>query len=207
MIKGHLYIISAPSGAGKTSIVNHVVSADQRLRVSVSHTTRPIRPGEQDGINYYFVDQEKFITLLKQNAFLEHACVHNYYYGTMKSFVLQQLQAGFDVILEIDWQGAKQIRETFAAEAHVVSVFILPPSLMSLKKRMMGRAQDSEATIQQRLNNAHEEISHYQEFDYLIINETFAEAVSELQAIIQAHRLRRVYVEQVHHSLIQTLLQ
>lgn len=207
MLKGHLYVISAPSGAGKTSIVQQVVAEDQTLRVSISHTTRPIRPGEHDGINYHFVDQQKFTELLNQNAFLEHARVHNHYYGTAKSFVTQQLQAGFDVILEIDWQGAKQIRETFSQESNLVSVFILPPSFISLKNRMLQRAQDSEAIINQRLANAHEEILHYQEFDYLIINETFNEAVAELHAIIKAARLRCPYAAQLHRELIHGLLE
>jgi guanylate kinase len=180
-----LYVISAPSGGGKTSLVNALLERDKRVALSVSHTTRPPRPGEVDGVHYYFVDDAAFEELASRGAFLEHARVFDYRYGTGREAVEQQLADGYDVLLDIDWQGARQIRDTFPAAR---TVFILPPSLDVLRERLIGRGQDSEAVISRRMESARAEISHAVEFDFLIINDDFAAALSDLQAIIRQGR-------------------
>jgi guanylate kinase len=177
-----LYVISAPSGGGKTSLVNALLERDRRVALSVSHTTRPPRPGEVDGVHYYFVDDAAFEELASRGAFLEHARVFDHRYGTGREAVEQQLADGYDVLLDIDWQGARQIRDTFPAAR---TVFILPPSLDVLRERLIGRGQDSEAVISRRMESARAEISHAVEFDFLIINDDFAAALSDLQAIIR----------------------
>jgi guanylate kinase len=183
-----LYVISAPSGGGKTSLVNALLERDKRVALSVSHTTRPPRPGEVDGVHYYFVDDAAFEELASRGAFLEHARVFDHRYGTGREAVEQQLADGYDVLLDIDWQGARQIRDTFPAAR---TVFILPPSLDVLRERLIGRGQDSEAIISRRMESARAEISHAVEFDFLIINDDFAAALSDLQAIIrQGHPVR-----------------
>lgn len=185
---GTLYIISAPSGAGKTTLVKALVENTPRLRVSVSHTTRPPRPHEKQGVNYHFVSREEFLQLLAENAFLEHAAVFDYEYGTSEQWVAQQLDQGIDVILEIDWQGARQIRRL---RPNSVSIFILPPSRATLRQRLDNRNQDSQAVIERRMRDAMNEMSHYSEFDYLVVNDNFATALQDLQAIIRSHRLRQ----------------
>lgn len=187
-IQGTLYIISAPSGAGKTTLVKALVASTERIVVSVSHTTRPRRPKEQDGVNYHFVSKEQFEKLLTENVFLEHATVFGNQYGTSSDWLESQLQAGVDVILEIDWQGAQQARKKMSGE-HTVSIFILPPSREILRERLRVRAQDNEAVIAARMAQASNEIAHYHEYDYLVVNDNFDIAVAELQAIVQARRL------------------
>lgn len=187
MSMGTLFVIAAPSGGGKTSLVNALLKSMDHIKVSVSHTTRNQRPGEAQHINYHFVDKAEFDTLIKQGIFLEHALVHGYHYGTSRQWVKQQLRAGIDVILEIDWQGAQQIKRHFPES---ISVFILPPSRAALESRLHERKQDSAEVIAKRLAAANEEISHFKEFDYLIINDQFDTALHDLQAIIRASRLR-----------------
>lgn len=178
--KGKLYTVAAPSGVGKTSLVKALVEASDNLFVSISFTTRPRRPNEVDGVNYHFVDEETFKAMIKQGDFLEYAMVFHHYYGTSKRWVEQQLVSGRNVILEIDWQGVRQVKELFP---HCVRIFILPPSLQSLKKRLEARGQDSAAIIAERIAAAKAEISHYQESDFLVVNDDFDHAVSELHAI------------------------
>ncbi len=180
-----LYVISAPSGGGKTSLVNALLERDKHVALSVSHTTRSPRPGEMDGVHYYFVDDAAFEELASQGAFLEHARVFDHRYGTGREAVERQLADGYDVLLDIDWQGARQIRDTFSAAR---TIFILPPSLDVLRKRLIGRGQDSEAVIDRRMEAARAEISHAVEFDFLIINDEFDAALSDLHAIIREGR-------------------
>ncbi|MCW8872243.1 MAG: guanylate kinase [Xanthomonadales bacterium] len=180
-----LYVISAPSGGGKTSLVNALLERDKHVALSVSHTTRSPRPGEMDGVHYYFVDDAAFEELASQGAFLEHARVFDHRYGTGREAVERQLADGYDVLLDIDWQGARQIRDTFSAAR---TIFILPPSLDVLRKRLIGRGQDSEAVIDRRMEAARAEISHAVEFDFLIINDEFEAALSDLHAIIREGR-------------------
>lgn len=203
-ITGTLYIISAPSGGGKTSLVNALVSSMSNLFISVSYTTRPMRPGEQNGVNYHFVASAEFQELIKKNTFLEHAKVFNHEYGTSRAWVEQQLKQGHDVILEIDWQGAQQIRNNFK---QCVSIFILPPSRDALRDRLLNRAQDNSQVIEQRMAQAINEMSHYHEFDYLIINDVFENALFDLKAIIRSRRLLLPMQTQLHNELIENLLQ
>jgi guanylate kinase len=177
-----LYVISAPSGGGKTSLVNALLERDKHVALSVSHTTRPPRPGEVDGVHYYFVDDAAFEELASRGAFLEHARVFDHRYGTGREAVERQLADGYDVLLDIDWQGARQIRGTFPAAR---TIFILPPSLEALRRRLVGRGQDSEAVISRRMESARAEISHAVEFDFLIINDDFEAALTDLHAIIR----------------------
>lgn len=185
---GVLYIISAPSGAGKTSLVKALVESSPRIAVSVSHATRPKRPGEQNGVHYHFIDISTFEAMVARGEFLEHARVFDNYYGTARSTLLAQLQAGVDVILEIDWQGARQVRERMPG---CVSIFILPPSRAVLEQRLRTRAQDSEEIIARRMRDAVAEMSHYSEFDYLVVNDDFSTALEDLKAIFRAQHLRR----------------
>jgi guanylate kinase len=184
---GTLFTVSAPSGAGKTSLVNALIQRDARLRVSVSHTTRPMRPGEQDGVNYHFTGKEAFLAMLQKAEFLEHAQVFGNLYGTSQTWVQQQLHAGTDVILEIDWQGAQQVKRLMP---QTQAVFILPPSRATLLQRLTARGQDDSAIIAARMAEAVEEMSHYVEADYLVVNQDFEEAVAQLQAIVSCQRLR-----------------
>lgn len=186
-MSGTLYVISAPSGAGKTSLVKALIESSDGIKVSVSHTTRAIRPGETDGVNYHFVETEQFQTMLGNADFLEHAEVFGNYYGTSKSWVSEQLEQGEDVILEIDWQGAAQIRKQIEG---TVGIFILPPSRDALRERLTGRGQDSEEVIDKRMAQAKEEMSHHVEYDYLVINDDFDVALDELKAIISSQRLK-----------------
>jgi len=183
--KGILYIVSAPSGAGKTSLINRLLAITSGVELSVSYTTRPPRPGEQDGVDYHFVDPHRFQRLLKQEALLEHAEVFDYYYGTGRQTVLDRLAADVDVILEIDWQGARQVRMQLPDSR---SIFILPPSRETLRQRLQNRGQDDEAVIERRMRDAISELSHYDEFDYLIVNDDFDTALDALRAILIANR-------------------
>ncbi len=184
---GTLYIISAPSGAGKTSLVKALLEKTDRIRVSVSHTTRGPRPGEEDGKDYHFTDVETFRSMIGAHSFLEHAQVFDNYYGTSRSSTLDLLGRGIDVILEIDWQGAQQVREKMP---EAVSIFILPPSREELEKRLRGRNTDSDEVIERRMRDAINEMSHYREFNYLVFNDDFDTALDELRSVILARRQR-----------------
>jgi guanylate kinase len=181
-----LYVVSAPSGAGKTSLVRALCDGAPDLAVSVSHTTRPRRTGEVDGRDYFFVEQREFEKMIADGAFLEYAQVFGNYYGTAKATVEEMMAAGQDAVLEIDWQGARQVRELAPA---CVSIFILPPSREMLEQRLRGRRQDSEAVIARRMEAAISEMSHYAEYDYLIVNDDFDLALNQLRSIIHAQRL------------------
>lgn len=200
---GNLFVISAPSGAGKTSLLAKLLELMPQLCLSISHTTRPMRQGEVDGVNYHFTDKAAFVEQVEQSGFLEHAEVFGNLYGTSATWVAEQQQAGKDVILEIDWQGAQQVRR-LAPEA--IGIFILPPSLSTLEQRLRQRGLDSEDVIAQRLAGAQEEISHYGEYDYLVVNDNFDQALKELEAIIQASRLHQEKQQQNLAPLLKTLL-
>lgn len=202
-MRGTLYIVAAPSGAGKSSLVNAVLSRETGIVLSISFTSRKARPGERHAQHYHFISKEEFETMIGNGDFFEHALVHGDYKGTAKQSVEPQLAAGKDVLLEIDWQGARQVREKLPDS---ISIFILPPSKDALETRMRNRGQDSEEVIKQRLANAREEMSHYNEFDYVIVNENFDAAVSELRAIFQAQRLKCDSQQQRHAELIKNLL-
>ena len=202
-MRGTLYIVAAPSGAGKSSLVNAVLSRETGIVLSISFTSRKARPGERHAQHYHFISKEEFEAMIANGDFFEHALVHGDYKGTAKQSVEPQLAAGKDVLLEIDWQGARQVREKLP---DALSIFILPPSKDALETRMRNRGQDSEEVIKQRLANAREEMSHYNEFDYVIVNENFDAAVSELRAIFQAQRLKCAAQQQRHATLIQALL-
>ena len=184
---GTLFIVAAPSGGGKTSLVKQLITDLDQIAVSVSHTTRKARPGEMEGVDYFFVDQEKFMAMVNESSFVEHAQVFNHYYGTSVAQIKDRLSQGIDVVLDIDWQGAKQIRHTFS---DAISIFVLPPSLEALKQRLLLRRQDDDQIIESRMQRARDELSHYPEFDYLIVNDDFSKAAVDLQAIVLAHRLR-----------------
>ena len=181
MSNGRLFIVSAPSGAGKTSLVKALVESASNVVVSVSHTTRKMRPGEVDGENYFFTSDEKFLQMIKQNDFLEYAKVFDNYYGTSKSSVEQQLDQGLKVILEIDWQGAELVRQHIR---NTQSIFILPPSKTELEKRLRSRGQDSEEIIARRMQDAENEISHFNEFDFIVLNDDFDQALQDLTALV-----------------------
>ena len=200
---GHLYTVSAPSGAGKTSLVTALVKSIAKVRVSVSHTTRPRRPGEEDGVNYHFIDRQQFQTMLEQQAFLEHAEVFGNSYGTSRQWVEQTLAGGDDVILEIDWQGARQVAQLIP---QAVSIFILPPSLATLRQRLTQRGQDDRQVIDERMAEAVSEMSHYAQADYLVINDQFDSALADLQAILHSFRLQRETQIQRHRNLLNELL-
>jgi guanylate kinase len=202
-MRGTLFIVAAPSGAGKSSIVNAVLARDPKLALSISFTSRPPRPGERHAEHYHFVSAEQFESMVASGDFFEHARVHGDWKGTARQSVEPQLASGRDVLLEIDWQGARQVRQKVPG---AVSVFILPPSRQALEQRMRTRGQDSEAVIAQRLAAAREEMSHYGEFDYVIVNEHFDVAVSEMCAIFTASRLRREPQVARHSRLITALL-
>ena len=185
-VRGNLYVVSAPSGAGKTSLVKALLESVDDIRVAVSHTTRPIRPGEVDGVDYHFVDQDVFMEMVGNGEFLEHAQVFDNYYGTAARSATDLLQSGQDVILEIDWQGAAQVRHLFP---EATGVFILPPSRDELEKRLRNRGQDSDEVIARRMQDARQEISHYAEYHYLIVNDDFDEALQALRGLVLSHRL------------------
>lgn len=201
--KGTLYVISAPSGAGKTSLVSEMVRADDRLGVSVSHTTRPMRPGEQDGVNYHFVSREQFEAMIARDQFLEHADVFGNYYGTSQVWVEETLARGRDVILEIDWQGASQVRRLMP---DCVGIFIVPPSAQVLRERLVGRGTDAPEVVERRLREAAEECRHALEFDYLVVNDDFAEALDQLLSIVTCQRLRMDRQEMRHAGLLASLM-
>ena len=200
--QGTLYVISAPSGAGKTSLVAAMLEQDSRLGVSVSHTTRPMREGEQDGVNYHFVSREAFEAMIGRGDFLEHADVFGNYYGTSQVWVRETLAKGEDVILEIDWQEAEQVRRLLP---ECVSIFIVPPSPEVLRERLTGRGTDAPEVVERRLEEARDECSHAAEFDYLVVNDDFAEALADLLAIVRSERLRFVTQNRRYGSLLSRL--
>lgn len=202
-MKGALFIVAAPSGAGKSSLVNALLAREPGIRLSVSSTTRPPRPGEADGEHYQFIDVAQFRRDAGAGLFLEHAEVHGNFYGTPRSAVEPILAGGDDVLLEIDWQGARQVR---AAMPDCVSVFILPPSREELERRLRKRNQDSEPVIARRLAAAREEISHCHEFDYLVVNDVFEQALEDLRHIFLARRLRQPVQAERHAARLAALL-
>lgn len=205
MSLGNLYIISAPSGAGKSSLINALLADLPRstVELSISHTTRSPRPGEEHGVHYYFTSHGDFEHLISQGHFLEWAEVFGNYYGTSLPLIERSLEAGIDVFLDIDWQGARQIREKLP---NVKSIFILPPSKAELENRLIGRGQDSAEVIQGRMNKAVSEMSHYNEFDYVIFNDDFDMALTELKSILIAERLKQEAQSIRHQALIAELL-
>lgn len=201
-LNGNLFIVSAPSGAGKTSLVKALLQEDARVGISISHTTRAKRPAEADGIDYHFIDEAAFSAMIAKQAFLEHAYVHGKHYGTAKTSVDSLLKDGKDVVLEIDWQGAEQIRKLYCAAK---SIFILPPSIEALEARLKARGQDDAAIIQQRVAAAREEMLHVDDYDYVIINDNFAEALRAFIAIISAERFKTDLQKARHRPLLQEL--
>lgn len=202
-MSGSLFIVAAPSGAGKTSLVQALVKQDPNIRLSVSHTTRAPRTGEKEGVDYFFVAENTFAEMRDQGAFLESATVFDNSYGTSASAVHAQLDSGYDVILEIDWQGAQQVRRNFADSQ---SIFILPPSKATLEQRLRHRGQDDEATILRRMHDAENEISHYVEFDFLVVNDDFQTALTSLQSIVIAARHQSKHQQQKYQALLTDLL-
>ncbi|WP_332398640.1 guanylate kinase [Vibrio metschnikovii] len=205
MGKGTLYIVSAPSGAGKSSLIAGLLERNPTyaMKVSVSHTTRGMRPGEQDGVHYHFVQKEQFEALIEQGEFLEYAEVFGNYYGTSRVWIEDTLEKGIDVFLDIDWQGAQQIRQQMP---NAKSVFILPPSKEELERRLNTRGQDSVAVIAKRMSEARSEISHYCEYDYVIVNDDFDVALMDFKAILRAERLKQDKQAAKYQSMIAALL-
>lgn len=203
MVPGTLYVVSAPSGAGKTSLVKAMLKQDNKIVVSVSHTTRDIRPGEVDGTDYNFVSMDQFNQMIESADFLEFAEVFTNKYGTSQSWVETQLAQGKDVILEIDWQGAQQIRRLMP---DCLSIFILPPSREELEQRLTNRGTDSEEVIGLRMSEAVSEMSHYAEYDYLVINDDFDKALEELHAVFLAERMKIGQQQDRCHDLLVSLL-
>jgi guanylate kinase len=202
-MSGSLYIVAAPSGAGKSSLVNALLSREPEIQLSISYTSRAPRPGETEGSHYHFVSREHFEGMVGRGEFFEHAVVHGDLKGTARHTVEAPLRQGRDVLLEIDYQGARQVR---ALVPDCVSVFILPPSREELERRLRGRAQDSEEVILKRLENSREEIAHLDDFDYLIVNDQFERALDDLCAIVRGHRLRRSEQVRRQANLIKALL-
>lgn len=200
---GTLFIVAAPSGGGKTSLVKQLIHDVAFIDVSISHTTRDIRPGEVNGVDYFFIDESEFKKKITQHAFVEHATVFNHLYGTSFEQINARLNAGIDVVLDIDWQGAQQIKRSFT---DAVSIFIVPPSIDALKQRLQARRQDSDAVIHERMRNARAELEHSCEFDYLIVNDKFEEAALQLKSIVTAHRLRMIRQSIQQEKLLSLLL-
>ena len=200
---GTLYTVSAPSGAGKTSLVNALIERCGGLQVSVSHTTRPMRPAEKEGVNYHFVSENVFVDMLDRAEFLEHAQVFGNLYGTSSVWLEEQLERGLDVILEIDWQGARQVKQLLP---ETQSIFILPPSRQALQQRLSLRGQDDPSIIEGRMNAAVAEMSHYVESDFLVVNKDFDQALDELQSIVASQRLRTARQQKILSSMLQNLL-
>jgi len=186
-MSGLLFVVSAPSGAGKTSLLGALLPSDAQLSLSISHTTRSMRDGEEDGVHYHFVDREAFSALTAKGGFLEQAQVFDNFYGTAEMAVKSQLADGLDVVLEIDWQGARQVRKHFP---DAITIFIAPPSIAALEQRLGGRGQDDASVIERRMRDAVQDLSYYIEYDYLVMNDDFEQALSELKTIIIAERLR-----------------
>ncbi len=204
MFSGTLFIVSAPSGAGKSSLEKALLQRVDGIERSISHTTRPPRPGERDGVDYHFVSREAFEQMVARGEFLEYATVFDNMYGSLRSLVEEKLRAGIDVIMDMDWQGARQVRE---AMPEVVTIFILPPSLEELRRRLEGRGQDSEEVIRRRMQKARDEITHYVEYDYLVVNDDFDIAARALEHIVRASRLRLGPQQVRNAAMIASLLE
>lgn len=200
---GQLYIVAAPSGGGKTSLVNRLIQSMPGIELSVSHTTRLPRPKESNGQDYFFVNKPEFEAMITQHDFLEYAKVFDNYYGTSKKQIEARLAAGIDVVLDIDWQGAQQIRVIMPS---VISIFLLPPSLQALRERLENRQQDNQLVINNRMKQAQDELEHYDEFDYLIVNEEFDLALNQLKSIVTAERLKRARQVIKQRKLLSFLL-
>ena len=201
--RGALFVVSAPSGTGKTTLVKALTESDENVVLSISHTTRFRRRGERDGVDYHFVDTPRFRGMIEEGVFLEHANVFGHLYGTSRDSVYRELNAGRDVVLEIDWQGARQIRDCIPGS---VSIFILPPSRASLRTRLEARGQDSEHIIAERMRTAVSDLSHYEEFDYVIVNDSIARAAGDLASIVRAHRLASPRQTLIRGALLADLL-
>ena len=199
---GNLFIVAAPSGAGKTTLVSLLLENDPQIRVSISHTTRAPRPGEENGREYHFIDVPAFLEKVQHGEFLEWAEVHGNYYGTSKKWIESEMSSGRDVLLEIDWQGAQQVRKSFSK---AIGIFVLPPSMEVLKARLSGRGTDSAEVIARRIAAAHDEMRHVDEFDYVIINDDLQQASGDLQSIVTASRLHYANQRQRHASLFASL--
>jgi guanylate kinase len=199
-----VFVVSSPSGGGKTSLVNALLQRDERVALSVSHTTRAPRPGEQDGVHYYFVDRPEFDRLVERGAFLEHAEVFGNCYGTGREAVERQLSEGYDVLLDIDWQGARQVRQSYPSAR---TVFILPPSMGVLRQRLERRGQDSEKVIAGRMRAARAELEHAAEFDFLVVNDDFEAALDDLHAIVRRGAPRRAGDLQKNREILAELLE
>lgn len=202
MAKGNLYIVAAPSGAGKTTLVGALLKAEPNVQLSVSYTTRLPRDGEVNGVNYHFVDRATFESMILEGDFLEHANVFGNYYGTSQSWINEAINDGRDILLEIDWQGAQQVRRIFP---QAIGIFVLPPSLETLEARLRGRGTDSEEVIARRLAAAREEISHVDEFDYIVVNEVLDVAIQEIVSIVRSERLRLAPQSTRYQKLIASL--
>lgn len=202
-MKGTLFVVSSPSGGGKTSLVKNLLETEDKIVLSVSHTTRPPRPTEREGIDYHFVNSDDFEAMCKANDFLEHATVFGNRYGTSRNAVTEQIELGTDVVLDIDWQGAEQIRSRMPDS---VSIFIVPPSRAVLEQRLRNRRTDSPQVIEKRMRAATAEISHYHDFEYLLVNDDFERAAAELRLIVRACRLRTAVQKARHDALIRELL-
>jgi len=200
---GTIFVVAAPSGGGKTSLVRQLVNTETNIVVSISHTTRAKRPGEEHGVDYFFVDNDHFAQMVQQNAFVEYAKVFDYNYGTSVSQIMTRLRQGIDIVLDIDWQGAMAIKNSFPT---AVTIFIIPPSLISLRERLLKRNQDNELIIERRMQLAHAELSHYTKFDYLIVNDVFSQAADELIAIVKAERCRLTKQIERQKELLASLL-
>lgn len=202
--QGSLIVVAAPSGGGKTSLIRKLLSMIDNIEVSVSHTTRPARPGEENGQDYYFISKQQFVNMVEENEFIEYAKVFDHHYGTSKQHILEQLEAGTDILFDIDWQGAEQIKQHFKED--VVSIFILPPSLDALRARLTHRNQDTESVIQARMQKAQAEMQHYNQFDYVVINDDFDHAADELASIVIANRLKLTKQARKKAKLLSLLL-
>lgn len=200
---GQLYVISAPSGAGKTSLVKALLESTPNLQVSVSHTTRAIRPGETDGVNYHFVDESEFTSIRDAHGFFEWAQVFGNFYGTSRQAIQERLAEGIDIVLEIDWQGARQVKMLVD---DAVSIFVLPPSTAALRKRLTDRGQDDDEIIEGRMQAARDELAHYDEADFIVLNDDFEIALKDLQSIIRAQRLSQQVQSRELTSVIADLL-
>ena len=202
-MKGNLFVISSPSGAGKSSLISALLQKHQDMKVSVSHTTRAPRPGEENGVHYHFTDVDSFKQLISEDGFYEWAEVFGNFYGTSKQAIEDQLSQGIDVFLDIDWQGAQQMRKLVG---DIITVFILPPSRQELESRLNKRGQDSQEVIAGRMAQAQSEMSHYDEYDFVLINDDFDETLENFESIVLAHRLKKLNQQAKHADLINELL-
>lgn len=202
-MKGNLFVVSSPSGAGKSSLIGALLKKHSDMQVSVSHTTRAPRPGEENSVHYHFVSVDDFKALIDDNGFYEWAEVFGNYYGTSKQSITEQLEQGIDVFLDIDWQGAQQMREI---EPDIITIFILPPSREELERRLNGRGQDSQDVIVRRMQEAQNEMSHYSEYDFVLINDDFEQTLTQFEQLVISHRLRTANQYSKESSLINQLL-